>query len=72
MFSKKHLEAVCVLQAYTGVAEPCPVEKASLNRLTDPVPPQVKSLDPPFIQTRRVQSCSQIPHAFQCNVELWL
>lgn len=72
VFSKKHLETVYVLQAYTGIAEPCPVEKANLNQLTDPVPAQVKSLDPPFIQSRWLQSCSQIPHACQCNVELWL
>lgn len=49
--SKKCFEAVHVLPVYSRVAESYFVEKASLNLLIDPILAQVKSLDPPFIQT---------------------
>lgn len=52
VFFKKHFEVIHVLCVYSGVAESSSVEKSILNLLIHPVPAQVKSLGPPFIQVR--------------------
>lgn len=52
--SKKCFEAVHVLCFYSRVAKLYSVERASLNLFTDPILAEVKSLDPPFIQTSRL------------------